>query len=70
MIARAKNLTCSTVGCKGRVRGKCSMALRGVLEGKTCDRPLCDGCKYYVVHTDGQVDARPFCRAHKSGKLW
>jgi len=37
-------LRCSTTGCGGIVVERCTFALRGRLEGKTCDRALCVKC--------------------------
>lgn len=35
---------CSTSGCNNYAVVACTFALQGKAQGKTCGRPVCDGC--------------------------
>lgn len=46
-----------SAGCGRRATRLCDFPLKGILEGKTCDRDLCDRCRT-------EINGKDYCAPH------
>lgn len=57
--SRGQRQTCGQPDCRRPMTKLCDFKLKGKLEGKTCDRPLCD------THAQSVGPNLDYCPAHK-----
>lgn len=57
---------CAVAGCGRPASKQCDFPLAGEMEGKTCDRYLCDvhGIKQGAQVIEGRSDSLDYCPAH------